>query len=132
MEFSRRPHFKRKDRNRNGFGESRFQPRDRNRYRENHFEPHDRQPEPGVHNHIDLENTGAEPDYLKSLVDSRAKVTVVLNTGERLQGRIRYYDHHCFSIGLSAHGPRLFLRKDSVSYIAEDVSDNPVPEDPNP
>ena len=28
-------------------------------------------------------NTGEEADYLKSLVDSRRRVTVVLNTGER-------------------------------------------------
>jgi sRNA-binding regulator protein Hfq len=73
-----------------------------------------------MHNHINPEHTGSESDYLKSLVDSRAKVTVVLNTGERLQGRIRYYDRDCFSLGLSGQGPRLFLRKASVSYISEE------------
>ncbi len=73
-----------------------------------------------MHDLIQPEHTGSESDYLKSLVDSRAKVTVVLKNGERLQGRIRYYDRYCFSIGLSAHGPRLFLRKASVSYIAEE------------
>ena len=56
----------------------------------------------------------------RRLVDSRTKVTVVLKTGEELRGRIRYYDRHCFSIGLSAEGPRLFLRKASVSHISED------------
>jgi sRNA-binding regulator protein Hfq len=66
------------------------------------------------------EQTGSESAYLKSLVDSHAKVTVVLNDGEALHGHIRYYDRHCFSIGLSAHGPRIFLRKASVSYITED------------
>jgi len=66
------------------------------------------------------ESTGSESAYLKSLVDSRAKVTVVLTNGERLHGRIRYYDSDCFSIGLSATGPRIFLRKDSVCYISED------------
>ena len=66
------------------------------------------------------EHTGSESAYLKSLVDSRLKVTVVLTNGERLRGFIRYYDRHCFSIGLSAEGPRIFLRKASVSYIAED------------
>jgi sRNA-binding regulator protein Hfq len=66
------------------------------------------------------EHTGSETAFLKSLVDSHAKVTVVLKNGERLQGHIRYYDQYCFSLGLSAHGPRLFLRKDSVSYIAEE------------
>jgi sRNA-binding regulator protein Hfq len=132
MEFPRQHLSKRRDRNRdqNRHREGHFNPQGRNVRRESHFEPHDRDRrgeshfdpndrEPGMYNQIDLENTGAEPEYLKSLVDSRAKVTVVLRTGERLEGRIRYYDSDCFSIGLSAHGPRLFLRKDSVSYIAE-------------
>jgi sRNA-binding regulator protein Hfq len=66
------------------------------------------------------EHTGAETDYLKSLVDSHAKVTVVMKDGERLRGRIRYYDRHCFSVGLSSKGPRIFLRKASVSYISEE------------
>jgi sRNA-binding regulator protein Hfq len=66
------------------------------------------------------ENTGSESDYLKSLVDSHAEVTVVLKDGERFHGHIRYYDQHCFSIGLSSEGPRIFLRKASISYIAEE------------
>ena len=69
---------------------------------------------------IHPEHTGSESGYLKSLVDSRAKVTIVLKNGERFTGRIRYYDRFCFSIGLSAKGPRIFVRKASVSYIAED------------
>jgi sRNA-binding regulator protein Hfq len=69
---------------------------------------------------ISPEHTGSESDYLKSLIDSHAKVTVVLRSGERLRGHIRYYDQDCFSIGLSAQGPRFLLRKDSVSYIAEE------------
>lgn len=69
---------------------------------------------------VNPERTGSETAYLKSLVDSHAKVTVVLKSGERLRGHVRYYDRHCFSIGLSAQGPRLFLRKESVSYISEE------------
>jgi sRNA-binding regulator protein Hfq len=75
---------------------------------------------PEIQAPVDPEHTGSESAYLKSLVDSHAKVTVVLNSGERFQGRIRYFDRHCFSLGLSAEGPRIFLRKESVSYIAED------------
>ena len=56
---------------------------------------------------------------MKSLVDSRAAVTVVLKTGERLRGRIRYYDRNCFSIGPADGGPKIFLRKSSVCYICE-------------
>jgi sRNA-binding regulator protein Hfq len=103
MDFPRRHHFKR---------------RDKDRHRERPSEPSDSSL--GMHNHINPEHTGSESDYLKSLVDSRAKVTVVLKTGERLQGRIRYYDRYCFSLGLSGQGPRLFLRKASVSYISEE------------
>jgi sRNA-binding regulator protein Hfq len=66
-----------------------------------------------------MESTGAEAEFLKSLVDTRARVTVVLRTGERLQGRIRYYDRDCFSLGPSAGGPKIFLRKSSVQYIEE-------------
>ncbi len=110
MEFHRHHHFRRRDRN-----------RDRDHFRERR----ERQPdqfdrEPGSPSPVNSEQTGSEADYLKSLVDSRAKVTVVLKSGERMQGRIRYYDRDCFSLGLSAQGPRIFLRKDSVSYIAEE------------
>jgi hypothetical protein len=66
------------------------------------------------------EHTGSESDYLKSLIESRAKVTVVLDSGERIQGHIRYYDRDCFSIGPSSPGPKIFVRKTSVAYIAED------------
>lgn len=65
-------------------------------------------------------HTGSESAYLKSLIDSHAKVTVVLTNGEQLHGHIRYYDRYCFSIGLSSSGPRIFIRKASVSYISED------------
>jgi hypothetical protein len=74
----------------------------------------------GIQDLVHPEHTGSEAAYLKSLIDSHAKVTVVLNSGERFQGRIRYYDRHCFSLGLSAEGPRIFLRKSSVSYISEE------------
>ncbi|HYK89803.1 MAG TPA: hypothetical protein VE398_13580 [Acidobacteriota bacterium] len=65
-------------------------------------------------------STGEEAAYFRSSVDSHATVTVVLRTGERLRGRIRYYDRDCFSIGLVPRGPNVFLRKDSVLYISEE------------
>jgi small nuclear ribonucleoprotein (snRNP)-like protein len=73
-----------------------------------------------MHDLIQPEHTGSEATYLKSLIDSHAKVTVVLTDGERLQGHIRYYDHDCFSIGPSVPGPKIFIRKANVSYISED------------
>lgn len=64
--------------------------------------------------------TETESSYLKSLIDSRSKVTVKLVTGEKYQGRIRYYDQDCFSLGLSTENRRLFLRKENICYISED------------
>jgi sRNA-binding regulator protein Hfq len=82
------------------------------------FTPHRRPPvaEDLVH----PEHTGAEAEYLQSLVDSHKMVTVKLITGETLRGHVRYYDQDCFSLGLSAAGPRMFLRKASVAYISEE------------
>jgi hypothetical protein len=75
---------------------------------------------PEIQDPANAEHTGAEATYLKSLIDSHAKVTVVLNSGERFHGRLRYYDRHCFSIGVSPEGPKIFLRKSCVSYISEE------------
>jgi len=85
----------------------------RRRFERHHVEPSE-PVEP-----IDLDTTGAEAEYLKSLIDSHALITVVLTNGERLKGRIRYYDRHCFSIGLAGGGPKIFLRKGNVRYIEE-------------
>ena len=90
----------------------------RHRPREHRPERPTEQPE--IANPKNSGSTGSEAAYLKSLVDSRVKVTVVLKSGERLRGRIRYYDSDCFSVGPSGGGPKIFLRKSSVSYISED------------
>jgi sRNA-binding regulator protein Hfq len=68
----------------------------------------------------DPTSTGSETNYFRNLIDSKMPVTVVLLTGERLHGLIRYYDHECFSIGLQDGGPNLFLRKESVRCIYEE------------
>jgi len=65
-------------------------------------------------------STGAEAAYLRSLVDSRTRVRVILKTGEQLRGRIRYYDRDCFSLRVADGGPKLFLRKSSVLEIQEE------------
>jgi hypothetical protein len=69
---------------------------------------------------IEPDGTGNEAIAFKSLVDSKKKVTVVLTTGERLRGRVRYYDRDCFSLGPLGGGPNLFLRKSSVLYVLEE------------
>ena len=70
---------------------------------------------------IDPSSTGAEAAYLRSLIDSRTSVIVVLNTGGQLRGRIRYFDRDCFSIGLADRRLNIFLRKSSVRYIYEET-----------
>ncbi|MDM7996507.1 MAG: hypothetical protein QUT30_12595 [Acidobacteriota bacterium] len=94
----------------------------RHHFKKKHHGRPEKPPEkpPDMHALMQPEHTGSETAYLKSLIDSHAKVTVVLDTGERLQGHIRYYDRECFSIGPSAPGPKIFIRKASVAYIAED------------
>jgi sRNA-binding regulator protein Hfq len=102
MDFSRR-HFKRRP----GFADHSGRPSG------DHHHHHQ-------HPQVNPETTGAESEYFRSLIDSHAKITVVLLNGERLQGYIRYYDQDCFSLGITAEGPRFLLRKDSVAYIAEE------------
>jgi small nuclear ribonucleoprotein (snRNP)-like protein len=64
--------------------------------------------------------TGDEAAYLKSLVDSRKVVTVVFSNGDRLRGRVRYYDRDFLSVGPAERGPNVLLRKSSIRYISED------------
>jgi sRNA-binding regulator protein Hfq len=66
------------------------------------------------------ESTGAEADFLRSLVDSRTEVTVVLESGERLTGRVRYYDCEVLSIKLADRGLNVLLKKSSVLSISEE------------
>ena len=95
----------------------------RHHFRRRHAEHPVRHPE--MHDLIQPEHTGSESAYLKSLIDTRKKVTVVLKSGEKLQGHVRYYDRYCFSIGVADEGPKIFLRKASVSYISEDEDRQP-------
>ncbi len=76
------------------------------------------QPEPSAP--PDIGETGCEATYLRSLVDSRAKVVVVLTTGETLRGRVRYYDRDCFSLGPEKGRPKVFLRKEFVKCLYEE------------
>jgi sRNA-binding regulator protein Hfq len=68
----------------------------------------------------DPTTTGAEAAYLRTLVDSKQAVTVVLNTGERLRGCVRYYDHSMISLGQTEGGANIFLPKHSIDLIIED------------
>jgi sRNA-binding regulator protein Hfq len=110
MDFTRR-HFKRRP----GQGDYSGRPSG-----DHHYQHQQHQQQQQQHHPMHPETTGAESEYFRSLIDSHAEVTVVLTNGERMQGHIRYYDRDCFSLGISAEGPRFLIRKDSVAYIAEE------------
>ncbi len=67
-----------------------------------------------------LDTTGMESLYLKELIEAEQMVVVVLNTGERIRGFVRYYDSDVFSLGPADGGPKMFLRKESVRYLYEE------------
>ncbi len=76
--------------------------------------------QPDISARVDMGDSGCEATYLRSLVDSRKRVIVVMTTGETLRGRIRYYDHDCFSLGPEKGRPKVFLRKEAVKYLYEE------------
>ncbi|MBS1806884.1 MAG: hypothetical protein JST84_01675 [Acidobacteria bacterium] len=69
---------------------------------------------------VNYEETGMEAAYLKELVDTETPVVVVLSSGERLRGVVRYYDRDVFSLGPADGGPKLFLRKSGIRYLYEE------------
>src|SRR5215470_18341607 len=46
-----------------------------------------------------IESTGMEGWYMKQLMDAAIPIVVVLDTGEKVRGYVRYYDKDTFSLG---------------------------------
>lgn len=69
---------------------------------------------------VNYEETGMETAYLKELVDRETPIVVVLSSGEKLRGVVRYYDRDVFSLGPANGGPKLFLRKTGIRYLYEE------------
>src|SRR5262247_3880358 len=67
-----------------------------------------------------IESTGMEAWYMKQLMTSETPIVVVLNTGERVRGFVRYYDKDTFSLGPADGSPKMFLRKESIRYLYEE------------
>jgi len=67
-----------------------------------------------------IESTGMEAWYMKQLMTSEIPIVVVLDTGEKVRGLVRYYDKDTFSLGPSDGSPKVFLRKDSIRYLYEE------------
>jgi hypothetical protein len=71
-----------------------------------------------------LESTGMEALYLKELMDAETPVIVVLNTGEKVRGFVRYYDQEVFSLGPADGSPKMFLRKEGIRYLYEEPDED--------
>ncbi len=69
---------------------------------------------------VNYEETGMEVNYLKELVDAEKPIVVVLSTGEKIRGTVRYYDRDVFSLGPADGSPKIFLRKSGIRYLYEE------------
>src|SRR5262245_18480568 len=67
-----------------------------------------------------IESTGMEAWYMKQLMTAEIPIVVVLDTGEKVRGLVRYYDKDTFSLGPADGSPKMFLRKDSIRYLYEE------------
>jgi hypothetical protein len=76
-----------------------------------------------------IESTGMEAWYMKQLMTSEIPIVVVLNTGEKVRGFVRYYDKDTFSLGPADGSPKLFLLKDSIRYLYEEPEEGEFYED---
>ena len=76
-----------------------------------------------------IESTGMEAWYMKQLMTSEIPIVVVLNTGEKVRGFVRYYDKDTFSLGPVDGSPKMFLRKESIRYLYEEPEEGEFYED---
>lgn len=67
------------------------------------------------------DTTGAEPAYLRHLIEAEIPVTVKLVNNESLHGTVEYYDRHFIRL-TREDGPNLFVYKHEIKYLYEDPS----------
>lgn len=60
--------------------------------------------------------THAESFYYLKQMDARTPMVVVLADGEKVRGRIEWYDRDCLKIN-RADGPNLLIPKASIKYL---------------
>jgi len=78
-----------------------------------------------------IESTGMEGWYMKQLMEAEIPVVVVLNTGEKVRGLVRYYDKDTFSLGPTDGSPKMFLRKEGIRYLYEEPEEDEEYEEEN-
>ncbi len=73
-----------------------------------------------------IESTGMEGWYMKQLMESEIPIVIVLNTGEKVRGYVRYYDKDTFSLGPLDGSPKMFLRKEGIRYLYEEPEEDEI------
>ena len=74
---------------------------------------HDR---PANGKHQPSEQTHAENFYYQKQMQSRTQMTVVLQTGETVQGTIEWYDKNCIKVHRTGK-PNLLIYKPAIRYM---------------
>jgi len=62
------------------------------------------------------DQTNAENFYYLKQMQSRTPMVVVLDTGEKIQGVIEWYDKHCIKVHRSGE-PNLLIMKSYIRYM---------------
>ncbi len=73
-----------------------------------------------------MDQTGLEALYLKTLMEEATPIVLVLTSGEKIKGLVKYYDKDTFSFSPADGSPKLFVRKDCVKYLYEEPSEEAV------
>ena len=60
--------------------------------------------------------THAESFYYLKQMDARTPMVIVLSDGEKVHGRIEWYDRDCLKIN-RVDGPNLLIPKQSIKYL---------------
>ena|GEM_PF-3377443 len=69
----------------------------------------------------DASITGFESRYLSSLMETSSPIVVVLQQGERVAGRLVWYDQGCLKITPNDGSPSLLIPKISIKYLHEAI-----------
>lgn len=69
---------------------------------------------------VSMDSTGLEALYLKTLMEEETLIVMVLTSGEKIRGYVKYYDKDTFSFGPADGSPKLFVRKTGVRYLYEE------------
>ncbi|MBY0374015.1 MAG: RNA chaperone Hfq [Bryobacteraceae bacterium] len=76
------------------------------------------------------EQTGAEPKYLRQLIEKKKPVEVKLENGELITGVIEYYDQAFLRV-TRENEPNVFIYKDDIKYFYETGADQEETEPPD-